>query len=149
MAEPILVSACLLGLPTRYDGASKGSERVDAWLRAQGLLPIPLCPEQLAGLPTPRPRTFFTRGTGELMLQGLADLRDEGGNPMNETFLRGAGLALEIAQRCGCRRALLKEGSPSCGVHRISLGTEPSPGMGVTAALLRSRGLELLSEEDF
>lgn len=147
MSETILVSACLLGLPTRYDGASKANEQVEAMLRREGLIPIPLCPEQLAGLPTPRPKTFFTRGTGSDLLQGCAELVDETGASMNETFLHGARLALSIAERCGCRRALLKEGSPSCGLTRVTLNGEPVPGMGVTSALLKQEGIQLQSEE--
>ena len=60
--EPILVSACLLGLPTRYDGKTKRSQAVVEYLQRENLLPIPVCPEQLAGMSTPREKTFFKSG---------------------------------------------------------------------------------------
>ena len=68
--KPILVSACLLGLPTRYDGKSKRSEKVLDYLQREKLTPIPVCPEQLAGMTTPRDKTFFKAGDGQTVLTG-------------------------------------------------------------------------------
>jgi uncharacterized protein YbbK (DUF523 family) len=67
---------------------------------------------------------------------------------MNEIFCRGAQLALQIAHLSNCRHALLKERSPSCGVHQIYRGSEIVNGAGVTTALLKNEGIEVISEED-
>jgi len=144
----ILVSACLLGLPTRYDGKTKLSQRVIDYLQREDLLPIPICPEQLAGMSTPREKTFFHSGNGQDVLAGSGKVVSASGQPMNEVFCRGAKLALKIARLSDCHHALLKERSPSCGVHQIYLGEECVTGTGVTTALLINEGLEVISEED-
>ena len=146
--QPILVSACLLGLPTRYDGKTKTSQAVADFLKRENLIPVPVCPEQLAGMTTPREKTFFHCGDGCDVLAGTGTVVSETGKIMNEIFRHGAAMALQIAQLSGCKRALLKERSPSCGVHQIYLGEQATDGMGVTAALLASRGLNVISEED-
>jgi uncharacterized protein YbbK (DUF523 family) len=149
MREPILVSACLLGLHTRYDGTSKRNDAVFAWLEREQLLPVPVCPEQLAGLPTPRPRTCFAAGDGRAVLGGSGTVMTvTGGQLMNEPFIRGARATLQVARLCGCRRALLKERSPSCGVHQIYCGAELEAGAGVTTALLLAAGIAVQSEAD-
>ena len=146
--ETILVSACLLGLPTRYDGKSKRSQDVLDYLQREKLIPVPVCPEQLAGMTTPRNKTFFRSGHGRAVLAGAGEAVSETGQLMNVTFCQGAKLTLEIARLSGCRRALLKEGSPSCGVHRVYLGEDQVAGVGVTSALLLNSGLDVISEED-
>lgn len=148
MPEPILVSACLLGLSTRYDGQSKRNDKVLEYLRRENLQPIPICPEQLAGLPTPRPKSFFASGGGSDVLDGNGLLVQENGTDVGEAFIRGAAESLKLAQLAGCRRALFKDGSPSCGVHRIYLGAEQVAGQGVTTALLLRHGLQFISEGD-
>ena len=146
--ETILVSACLLGLPTRYDGKSKRSQEVLDYLQRENLTPIPVCPEQLAGMTTPRDKTFFQSGDGRAVLAGNGEAVSENGRSMNAIFCRGARMTLEIARLSGCRRALLKEGSPSCGVHRVYLGEDKVAGLGVTSALLMNSDLDVISEED-
>jgi len=146
--KPILVSACLLGLPTRYDGKSKRSQKVLDYLRLEGLIPVPVCPEQLAGMTTPRERTYFRCGDGHQVLVGQGEVVSASGISMNEVFCRGASLALQIARLSDCHRALLKERSPSCGVHQIHLGDQTVQGTGVTAARLSEAGIEVISEED-
>lgn len=146
--EPILVSACLLGLPTRYDGATKRNQTVLDWLAHEQLLPIPVCPEQLAGLPTPREQTLFGNGDGREVLAGKGEVLSVSGKRMNEPFLLGGRLTLHITRLTGCRRALLKERSPSCGVHQIHCGRDIIAGRGVAAAILAEAGILLLSEED-
>lgn len=146
--EPILVSACLLGLPTRYDGKAKCSQTVIDYLQRENLLPIPVCPEQLAGMATPREKTFFQAGDGHGVLAGNGKVISETGQPMNDVFCRGAKLVLQIARLSHCRRALFKERSPSCGVHQIYLGEDRVQGAGVTTALLINAGFEVISEED-
>ena len=145
---PILVSACLLGLPTRYDGKDKRSQPVLDFLHRENMLPIPVCPEQLAGLTTPRARTYFLAGDGHDVLKGDGRIVSANGQAMDDAFRRGAISTLEIARLCGCRRALLKERSPSCGVHLIYRGDTRVPGAGVTTALLQESGINVISEED-
>jgi len=146
--QPILVSACLLGLPTRYDGTSKGSRAVMDFLQRGNLLPVPICPEQLAGMSTPREKTFFKSGNGLDVLAGEGHVVSESGASMNDIFCRGASMVLQIGHLSHCRRALLKERSPSCGVHLIYRGDARVPGTGVTTALLIEEGFEVFSEED-
>lgn len=145
---PILVSACLLGLPTRYDGKAKRSQAVIDYLQRENLQPIPVCPEQLAGMSTPREKTFFRQGNGHDVLAKNGQVISESGQDMNEVFCRGAKLVLQIARLSHCKRALFKERSPSCGVHRIYLGAKQVQGVGVTTALLLEEGLDVFSEED-
>ncbi|OEU63621.1 MAG: hypothetical protein BA870_01265 [Desulfuromonadales bacterium C00003094] len=148
MLKPILVSACLLGLPTRYDGKHKDNDPVRKHLKIKGLQPIPVCPEQLAGLPTPRLRCWFETGDGEGVLAGQGRLVRSDGTEMNHSFIQGAEITLEIARLTGCRSALLKEGSPSCGVGRIYRLQQSVSGQGVATALLRRNGLQVYGEED-
>ena len=146
--KPILVSACLLGLPTRYDGKAKRSQTVMDFLQRENLLPIPVCPEQLAGMTTPREKTFFQSGDGYTVLNGDGQVVSATGQPMNDVFCRGARLTLQVARLCNCRRALLKESSPSCGVHEIYRGDCKVSGSGITTALLIKEGIEVFSEQD-
>lgn len=147
MKPPILVSACLLGIACRYDGRSKHNPAVLAWLEKHDLTPIPVCPEQLAGLPTPRPASRFAAGDGHAVLSGHGQVVTYGGQPLNDVFIKGAEQALAIARRCGCRAALLKERSPSCGVLQVDCNGGLVPGQGVTTARLRNAGLDVFSEE--
>lgn len=146
--RPILVSSCLLGLRTRYDGGTKSNERVLQYIREKGLVPIPVCPEQLAGMPTPRPATRFSRGDGEAIIDDKGTVVNAEGSIVNDTFIRGALETSKIARLAGCSQALLKERSPSCGVHQIYLEDRVVSGQGVTAALLARNGLQIFSEED-
>lgn len=149
--ERILVSACLLGRPVRYDGRAKTSddETLAAW-RAEGRL-VPYCPEVEGGLPVPRPPAEIEGGAGgEAVLAGKARIRTAAGEDVTEHFLAGAYRALELARAHGVRVAVLKEGSPSCGVLRIYDGSfqgRAVPGRGVTAALLARHGIAVFNED--
>ncbi|EKP0278254.1 DUF523 domain-containing protein [Aeromonas bestiarum] len=136
----VLVSACLLGQPVRYDGQSKGI--VSDWLTALGVegRTLAFCPEVAGGLPTPRPPAE-RQGERVLTASGL-DVTTE--------FDRGAELALALCQAQGIRFALLKEGSPSCGSGRIYNGRFEGvsvAGEGKTTALLRRHGINVFSED--
>ena len=146
--KPILVSACLLGLPTRYDGKTKRSQAVIDYLERENLLPIPVCPEQLAGMSTPRDKTFFHSGDGHDVLAETGEVVSATGHSMNKVFCTGAKLVLQIARLSNCSQALFKERSPSCGVHHIYQGDTIVQGAGVTTALLVKEGFEILLEED-
>ena len=148
MSRPILVSACLLGLNTRYNAIPRRDEPTLAWLKEHDLMPVPVCPEQLAGLPTPRPPCQFTTGDGNAILDGHGSLVNAAGEDLGATFSRGAAATLQIARLCGSTSALLKERSPSCGRYFIHCSDQLVPGQGVTCALLLRAGLTVLSEED-
>ena len=123
----ILISACLLGLPCRYDGASKPQLWVEELARRHEL--IPMCPEQMGGLPTPR-NPSERRGDRVVMRTG---------EDVTEQYRRGAACALRLYQLLGCKAAVLKERSPSCGCGAVYDGTFTgtlTAGDGVTAALL-------------
>ncbi|MFP2906687.1 DUF523 domain-containing protein [Pyxidicoccus sp. 3LFB2] len=146
-ARVVLVSACLLGEACRYDGRSQRSERVLAALAGKEVVPV--CPEVASGLPTPRPPVDLSGGTGVDVWAGRARaLEREAGIDRTDAFQRGARLALEAARRFGATVALLKEKSPSCGSQRVYEAGKLRPGEGITAALLRSEGLTVLSDED-
>ena len=149
----VLVSACLLGSPVRYDGTHKQSrdEILQRW-RAEGRV-ISICPEVAGGLPTPRPAAeVFPGGGGAKVLSGLAKVVDPQGNDVSAAFVDGARHALAQAQSMGIRIAVLKEGSPSCGssyIHDGSFTGTQIPGKGVTTSLLESFGLRVFSENQF
>lgn len=144
-----LVSACLLGICTRYDGGCCPVPQL-IQLAAQGLV-VPVCPEVAGGLPVPRPPAEIGGGDGQSVLDGQARVLTVDGQDVTEAFLAGARRALETAQRLGVRRAVLKDDSPSCGCHRIYDGTFSGhmvSGQGVATALLQRNGIAVLSEED-
>ncbi|MDO4357132.1 MAG: DUF523 domain-containing protein [Clostridia bacterium] len=135
----ILVSACLIGLPTRYAGDGRDVDWIEA-LAGEHVL-IPVCPEQLGGLPTPR-TPCERRGSRVVSREG-ADL--------TAAFSAGAEHALRIARLNNCRAAILKQRSPSCGSGTIYDGSFSGtliPGDGLTAALLKSSGLRVFGEAD-
>ncbi len=143
----VLVSACLLGINCRYDGSSQFNQKVSEYLQKKQLQPIPICPEQLGGLPTPRPKAWFTRGDGQAYLSNKAQLVDESGRDAGPDFLRGAKESLRIAQLCNCQRAILKQRSPSCGSRQIHLNGELVDGVGITCAILQQAGIKVSCEE--
>ncbi len=139
--EAVLVSACLLGVNCRYNGEPKADQRVLALLE-KGVRLVPVCPEQLGGLPTPRPPAEI-RADGRVLTREGTDVTGE--------YRRGAGEALHLARLYRCRLAVFKARSPSCGKGQVYDGTfsgHPVPGDGVTARLLLENGLRVLTEEE-
>jgi len=112
--EPILVSACLLGIPCRWHGRRpKKREELIKRLQRKNVL-VPICPEQLGGMPTPRTSEML-HGTGTQVLdEGLQIIAPETGEDVTQFHIDGARYALEIAEIVGAKRAYLKGGSPSC-----------------------------------
>ncbi len=146
---PIIVSACLAGLATTHNGKAKPHPGVMELVR-QGRA-IPVCPEQLGGLPTPRTEAEIVSGDGESVLAGEARVVDAHGTDVTANFLRGAGEALKVARLTGANRAILKGRSPSCGkgcIHDGTFSGTLEAGSGVTAALFEREGLKVLSDED-
>lgn len=145
----LAVSACLLGEPCRYNATHKLDEALRESVKAQGALPI--CPEVLGGLPTPRPPSEIIGGDGEDVLNGRARVMDREGRDVTEAFIRGAKEALALCQAAGVQKAVLKARSPSCGAGSIydgSFSGKCRPGLGVAAALLRRHGIALSTEEE-
>lgn len=145
----ILVSACLLGLRTRYDGKRlEPNTTLMTWLREGKVIPV--CPEQLGGLSTPRPPAEIVGGDGYGVLDGTAVVSTVDGEDVTPRYLRGAKETLCLACLAGAERAVLKEDSPACGVVRIYDGTfghTTRHGPGVTAAYLQRAGLQVTNEE--
>lgn len=138
----MLISACLIGIPCRYDGKSK--QKVDGVildeLKKKYSL-VPVCPEIYGGLPTPR---TGSERVGERVI--MAD-----GTDVTENFERGAKATLAIAKACSCSLAILKERSPSCGKSEIYDGSFTNTlkkGRGVTAELLSENGISVFSEDE-
>ncbi|HVK90077.1 MAG TPA: DUF523 domain-containing protein, partial [Mycoplana sp.] len=150
MAGKILVSACLMGLPVRYDGSAKPllHEAVARW-RDEGRL-VTFCPELAGGFAVPRPPAEIGRArNGSDVLDGTAQVVEADGRDVSAGFIEGARRALQIARDNGCRHALLIDGSPSCGsgfVYDGSFSGARHPGEGVTAALLLANGVEVYSD---
>ena len=150
--QRILISACLLGRRVRYDGNHKAvtDSRLDRW-RREGRL-VPICPELAAGFGTPRPPAEIVGpGDGIRVLRGQATVQEHSGDDVTSAFLAGAREALDLARQHGIAHAILADGSPSCGSHRIydgSFGGKTKPGMGVTAALLQRHGIAVFSESE-
>lgn len=145
----ILVSACLLGINTKYNAGNNYNRDVLA-LGTQFSL-VPVCPEQLGGLTTPRAAAEISGGTGEDVLLGTAQVYTASGDDTTEAFLRGAQETLQMAKIFSAQGALLKARSPSCGCGEVYDGSFCSvsqKGDGVTTALLKREGITVFTEED-
>ena len=132
----ILISACLLGVCCRYDGASKAHPLAASLAERHTLVPV--CPEQLGGLPTPRPPA---ERRGDRVVTQSGDV--------TEQYRRGAEETLKLCKLFGCEAAVLKERSPSCGHGQIYDGTFSgtlTAGDGVTAELLAAHGIPVYGE---
>jgi uncharacterized protein YbbK (DUF523 family) len=131
-AEPVLVSACLLGIPCRWHGRRpKKREELIRRLRQRYVI-VPICPEQLGGMPTPRTGEML-HGTGAQVLdEGLRITAPETGEDVTRFHVDGARYALEIAEIVGAKRAYLKGGSPSCDRE------------GVTGEMLTRGGIKVI-----
>ncbi|MBQ1810220.1 MAG: DUF523 domain-containing protein [Erysipelotrichaceae bacterium] len=135
----IVVSACLLGLPCRYDGKSCPNERVLKLAEKHTLIPV--CPEQNGGLSTPRPPAEIIDGK----------VINKVGADVSEQYLRGAQIALDVAELNQADFVLLKAKSPSCGKGRIydgSFSGKLIPGNGKTTSLFLEKGYIVFNEEE-
>jgi uncharacterized protein YbbK (DUF523 family) len=135
----LLVSACLLGTACNHEGAHSRWPVVEALAEHYRLVPI--CPEVVGGLPTPRAAAEIV---GDRVVNAAGD-------DVTAEYERGAAAAVELARATGATRAVLKARSPSCGSHAVYDGTFSRTlrdGEGITAAALRAAGIEVVSEED-
>ena len=145
----ILVSACLLGINCKYNGDNNKNDKVEEYLKDKQFIVV--CPEQLGGMSTPREPSEIIKLDGHGVLEGKASVINNKRLDVTKKFKQGAQEALKIATLYSCKKAILKEGSPSCGSNYIYDGTftgKKIPGVGVTAALLRKNGIEVISEKD-
>lgn len=144
--KKILVSACLIGVNCRYDGDNSCDENVVNRMKTDELIPV--CPEEVGGLPTPRPPVEIIGGDGNDVLDGKAKVMTADGEDKTEAFLKGARHALHLAQSQGATCVILKSRSPSCGCGTIydgSFSGTLTSGDGVTTALLKRHGIEVIS----
>jgi uncharacterized protein YbbK (DUF523 family) len=130
--EPVLISACFTGIPCRWHGRrAKRRERLIQRLKEKYVL-VPVCPEQLGGMSTPRTGEYLN-GTGAQVLdEGLRIIVPETGQDTTNFHVNGARYTLEIAEITGARRAYLKSGSPSCDSK------------GVTGEVLTRAGIKVI-----
>ncbi len=134
-----LVSACLLGIECAWDGKNKANEDITGLLEKEILIPV--CPEQLGGLPTPRMPSE----------QKGARVYSKCGEDVTNYFIKGAKEVLRLAKLYNIKEAILKQKSPSCGCGQIYDGTFSGTiinGAGVTTALLKRNGINVISEEE-
>ena len=135
----ILVRACLLGINSRYCGGGCLNEKIASLIGNHNLIPV--CPEQLGGLPTPREPDEIREGR----------VFEKSGKENTDNFQKGAEETLRLARLLKVDMAILKQNSPSCGSSMIYDGTFSSkkiPGSGITASLLIENGIRVISEED-
>ena len=135
----IMVSACLLGENCKYSGGNNRNEKVLSFMAGHEVIPV--CPEVMGGLPTPRVPAEIVNGTV---------ISREGVN-VDREYRLGAQKALEIAGEKQIDLAILQSRSPSCGVKEIYDGTftgKRIPGQGVTAKLLAEHGFRVMDAED-
>ncbi len=147
-----IVSACLAGKNCKWNGKSSASAAVVEMVERGEA--IAACPEELGGLPTPRKPCGIYGGTGEDVLNGKASVRSVGdGEDMTELFLKGAREFLKTAKSVNAKSAILRTPSPSCGFGRTwrlddSFANHVAEGDGVTAALLKKNGIEVITGND-
>ncbi len=145
----VLISACLLGNPVRYDGAAKKLQHAQlARLVAAGRA-IAYCPEVAGGLTVPRPAAEIRHGDGAAVIAGQARVLTRDGDDVSENFLDGARGALELCRKHQIEVAVLTEFSPSCGsglIYDGSFTRTRVAGDGVTAALLRAHGIRVFNQ---
>lgn len=146
----ILISACLTGICCRYNGKHCKDERLLASLEDIELIPV--CPEQLGGLPTPREPAEIIGGEGKDVLSGHATVQTQSGKDVSSFFIDGAQKTLEIAGDKGITMAVMKQKSPSCGcgfTYDGSFKRRLMSGDGVTTALLKQKGIICRAAEEF
>ncbi len=142
-----IVSACMLGINCRYDGKNVADAKLLKLVEAGEIVPIPVCPEQLGGLPTPRKQSEIIGGDGFDVIEGRAKVVTRDGEDITGYLVKGAKEVLKIAKLVKAEVAIMKNGSPSCGCGTIYDGTfsgRKVKGFGVTSALLMQNGFKVI-----
>ena len=145
----IIVSACLCGINCKYNGKNNLNRNVLKLLREGKVIPV--CPEQLGGMTTPRDAKEINGGTGLDVLKGEAWVMSKDGEDSTDKFIKGAYETLNIVKNADVHVAVLKAKSPSCGAGKIYDGTfrrKLIDGNGVTSELLIKNGIKVFTEED-
>ncbi len=150
--KKILISACLLGVRCRYDNKIKPSRKCLHLFAKRNVIPV--CPEQLGGLSTPRCASAIETGRGEDVLDSKSIVVNERGEDVSRQFIKGAREVLKIAKLTGAKKIIVKSDSPSCGLGvtlkgRIENGKffiEKVKGNGVAVSLLKRNGIQVISE---
>ena len=146
----LLVSGCLIGQKCRYNMLTEVIPELKEMVDKGEAVPI--CPEQLGGLPTPRPPAEIRGGDGIKVLSGRAKVINSDGVDVTKKFIKGASDALVVAKDNNVTEAVFKTRSPSCGCGGIYDGTfsgTMKKGDGVTTALLMKHGINVITEEEF
>ena len=139
----VLVSGCIVGMHCRYNGSTDVKEYVMHRLKEINF--VPLCPEKLGGLSTPRPRAWISAGDGGDVLSGRSSIITEAGEDVTDNFIRGAKEVAMIVKLLGIKSAYMKNKSPSCGFGKIwSASGGLVDGNGVCAALLAQNNVEII-----
>ena len=149
-----ICSACLLEIKCRYDGKYKPNKKVVRLLEKEILIPV--CPEQLGGLKTPRLGSGILGGDGKGVLSGKARVINRKQEDWTGNYFKGAKEVLKIAKRFKIKEAILKQGSPSCGCGEVfqwkvvngKWSNRRRKGDGVTTALLKKNGIRVITEEE-
>ncbi|CRK84758.1 DUF523 domain-containing protein [Neobacillus massiliamazoniensis] len=144
----ILVSSCLAGLEVRYNGTHCLDKKIHQLLEENKAITV--CPELLGGFSTPREPAEIVGGNGEDVLDGKAKVVEKSGSDVTELYIKGAYATLRKAQEVNATVVILKEFSPSCGSSMIYNGEfkgKKIVGNGVTTALLKRNGIQVVSEE--
>jgi uncharacterized protein YbbK (DUF523 family) len=144
----ILVSSCLAGLEVRYNGTHCLDKKIHQLLEENKAITV--CPELLGGFSTPREPAEIVGGNGEDVLDGKAKVVEKSGKDVTELYIKGAYATLRKAQEVNATVVILKEFSPSCGSSMIYNGEfkgKKIVGNGVTTALLKRNGIQVVSEE--
>jgi len=144
MNQLILISACLLGINCKYNGGNNNSEKALELVKEGNAIPI--CPEQLGGLKTPRPPAEIK------IINGQKHVTNQEGEDVTSSFQKGAEEVLKLAKKLNIHQAILKSKSPSCGKGKIYNGNFEGKivdGNGITAQLLMDNGIEVLTMEEY
>ncbi len=146
----ILISACLLGNPVRYDGTDLFIDHplIKKWLDQDRLIAV--CPEVEGGMPVPRAPAEIINGDGKTVLGGKSRVMDSAGEDVTTPFIKGALKTLKMALDNDCVAAILTEHSPSCGSNRVYDGTftkTKRDGVGVTTSMLEQNHIPVFNQE--
>lgn len=139
----ILVSACLVGINCKYSGGNNYNQKIFDLVKEGKAIPI--CPEQLGGLNTPRKPVELK------VINGKRYAIDNEGNDLTENFERGALEVLNLAKNLNINKAILQPRSPSCGVNKIYSGNFDNKlvdGNGILAELLKKNGIDVLTPNE-
>lgn len=138
--EKVLISACLIGLNCKYNGGNNENSKLVELMKEKDLVPI--CPEQLGGLKTPR--VSAERKQEKVITKEGVDVTKE--------YQKGAEEVLKLAKKLNIKKAILKSRSPSCGIDEIYDGTFSHTLIkrdGVAAQLLKKNGIEVISSDRY